>query len=237
MGLENDLDFYESVTDDNGPAMTWSMFAVNWFDRKDYQRSAAFFKRGFANMAPPFGVWTEYPATFENQGAINFITGAGGFLQSLVFGTSGLRIKAEGLSFNPPPPSATGTGASRLTVHSLHYLGSRLRQEVTEETITLCLVDENQIWHMLRLGQPLGSKRTQVEVKACGSASAAQGVLRKFAAKEALTYSVGSRSIRPLVFAAVVVFLLSAVLLAVRFTVCVGRRATYMTLPLSSDGR
>ena len=34
--LFNDLLFYEEVTDDNGPAMTWSIFAIKYFS--NYQK-------------------------------------------------------------------------------------------------------------------------------------------------------------------------------------------------------
>ena len=92
-------------------------------------------------MQMPYGVWTETP----DGGTVNFITGAGGFLQSLVFGTSGMRIGKDQLTFTPPPPSATGTKASGLVLHSFHFRGSRLRQEVTKSTVVYELLgaDEN----------------------------------------------------------------------------------------------
>ena len=55
--------------------------------------------------------------------------------QSVLFGTSGMRIRKGGLTFNPPPPSATGTAATMLGVHSLHFRGNRISQEV----VVLCL--------------------------------------------------------------------------------------------------
>ena len=39
------------------------------------------------------------------------------------------------------PRRATGTGATKLTVHSFHYLGSRLRQEVTSDATTYELLE------------------------------------------------------------------------------------------------
>lgn len=181
--VTNDLDFYSTITDPNGPAMTWAIFAVNYFDQKEFKKSGDMFRRGFANMEPPFGVWTEFPSTFENQGAHNFITGAGGFLQSLVFGTSGMRITKDGLTFNPPPPSATGTNATSFTLHSLHYLGSRLRQTVTEDTmefellqqgggITLCLMPEKPLNDtdrtQLHMGKAIKVPREHGSIRACG---------------------------------------------------------------------
>jgi trehalose/maltose hydrolase-like predicted phosphorylase len=177
--LSNNLDFYEPVTDPNGPAMTWSMFAIGWIAAGNYERSAKMFPRGYANVHQPFGVWSEYPADFDNPGAINFITGAGGFLQSVVFGTSGLRVHRDRLTFDPPPPSATGTAATRMIVHSLHYLGARLRQEVDNASMrfqllsaapdgrTLCLVRKGHGEKELVVGKAVGCPRGQAEIRPC----------------------------------------------------------------------
>lgn len=66
---------------------------------------------------------------------MNFITGAGGFLQSAIFGTSGLRLHSNHLSFNPPPPAASGSNATMLGVRSFHFRGHRLSQQVTTNTV------------------------------------------------------------------------------------------------------
>jgi trehalose/maltose hydrolase-like predicted phosphorylase len=94
----NDLKIYEAVTDYNGPAMTWAMNAVAYLEIGDPVTAAARFKRGYANAQPPFNVWTETPT----GGAINFITGAGGFLQSVIYGYPGLRLKQDAMVFTHP---------------------------------------------------------------------------------------------------------------------------------------
>jgi hypothetical protein len=181
--LANDLAFYEHVTDPNGPAMTWAMFAINWFDAGDYEKSANMFPRGYGNVRPPFNVWTEYPRSFQTTGAVNFITGAGGFLQSVIFGASGLRIGPDHLAFDPPPPSATGTSATRFVVHSFHYLGARLREEVTEghirfelleqspKPVSLCVARQHHDEQPLELGRPIGFPRGRAEIRACRASS------------------------------------------------------------------
>ena len=78
----NDLRYYAERTDPNGPAMTWAMFAVGFKDAGNATAAAANFARGHANQQQPFEVWTETPT----GGTVNFITGAGGFLQSVVSG-------------------------------------------------------------------------------------------------------------------------------------------------------
>ena len=70
--LSNDLTVYDPITDPEGPAMTWSMFAVGWINAGDFNRSAGHFQRGYAPVHPPFNVWTETP---NGGGTVNFITG------------------------------------------------------------------------------------------------------------------------------------------------------------------
>jgi len=172
--LANDLAFYDPITDPTGPAMTWSMFAIGWINVENFDRSQRHFQHGYANAQEPFNVWTETPT----GGAVNFITGAGGFLQSLVFGTSGMRIRRDGLHFKPPPPAASGSEASRLTVHSFHYLGSRLRQEVsfaevryellgttTPNASRLVLAAQCQPVRPLEVGRPVTVQRVPVLIQ------------------------------------------------------------------------
>jgi trehalose/maltose hydrolase-like predicted phosphorylase len=50
-------------------------------------------------------VWNEAQ---NHKGAFNFITGMGGFLQSILFGYAGLRLTVEKLTCNPIlPPGIT----------------------------------------------------------------------------------------------------------------------------------
>jgi len=177
--IANDLDFYERITDPTGPAMTWSMFAIGWLSVGNFQRSIPHFQKGYHNAQPPFGVWTEFPRGAANfPGCVNFITGAGGFLQSLVFGTSGMRIKKDGLYFAPPPPAATGTPATKVILHSFHYLGWRLRQEVSANEVSyellggkgppLCLAAERGIPQVMQPGRRVKHHRVGISsIKLC----------------------------------------------------------------------
>lgn len=73
-------------------------------------------------------------------GAVNFITGAGGFLQAVVYGYGGFRIKRDGLYFNSTlPPRAT-----KLTL-GIHYLGCSLKFEVEVSGVTCTLVSNGPI--------------------------------------------------------------------------------------------
>ena len=66
-------------------------------------------------------VWTETPT----GGAVNFITGAGGFLQSVLFGYGGLRLTSNALTWAPPPQPPQN--ASAIVLHGVHYAGASLR--------------------------------------------------------------------------------------------------------------
>jgi len=134
---QNDLDFYAKVTDPNGPAMTWGMAAIGYLDVGDLTNAAVNFERSYANIKAPFNIWTETPT----GGTVNFITGAGGFLQGVMFGYPGLRIHANQLSFSP----VLFPGVSQYTFRNLHYLGSTLRIVVTEQSVTLA-VTQSGAW-------------------------------------------------------------------------------------------
>lgn len=111
----NDLTFYENRTDNNGPAMTWAMFAIGHWDAGDVDKAQSLFNRSYANVQEPFGVWTETPS----GGTTNFLTGAGGFLQAVINGLGGVRINTastgggSSISFQPQCSSslAASSGA------------------------------------------------------------------------------------------------------------------------------
>jgi len=114
----NDLEYYQYKNDPNGPAMTHSMFAVGWLELGNSTAAETEFAKSYANIQQPFNVWTETPT----GGTTNFITGAGGFLQGIIFGYGGLRITSNQYSFTPQLPPKTDS----LLIKQLNYLGSTL---------------------------------------------------------------------------------------------------------------
>jgi hypothetical protein len=128
-----------------------------------YDRAKTRFQRSFdPNVHPPFNVWTEG----LTGGCTPFLTGAGGFLQTLVFGTSGMRILSDRLTFTPAPPSATGGAvpATRISLVGFNYMGTQL----TQQAPLLFLVDADGTQHPLAVGgQPVVvSRNTSHFIKA-----------------------------------------------------------------------
>jgi len=117
---QNDLVFYSAVTDPNGPAMTWSIYAIGYLDIGQYATAEKYFLQSYANIQPPFDVWTETP----QGGTTNFITGAGGFLQGVAFGYGGVRIRDAGLFLyaNSTLPSSVQS----LKLKGINYLGNKV---------------------------------------------------------------------------------------------------------------
>ncbi|NWI40528.1 PGGHG glucosidase, partial [Picathartes gymnocephalus] len=126
----NDLEMYECVTDPAGPAMTWSMFAMGWLELKELQRAWSQLEKCFSNITEPFKVWVE---NSDGSGAVNFLTGMGGFLQVVLFGFTGFRITRSGLLFDPAFPDVI----TKLKVSSISYLGNRLEITITREEIRM----------------------------------------------------------------------------------------------------
>jgi len=133
----NDLKLYEERTDPDGPAMTHSMFAIGWLDLGENKRAEKPFLKNYENIRGPFKVWTERR---DIWGAVNFITGAGGFLQTVLYGYGGFRLKNSGLTFKPSlPPNVT-----KMTVN-VHYLGSLMEFAVIEKEIKITLLSSGPI--------------------------------------------------------------------------------------------
>ena len=84
--------------------------------------AAAWFSGNFSGgtLKPPFNVRTE---TADNNVGY-FLTGSGGYIQSLLYGLSGLRIREQGLveAYAPVLPP----GWKSLTLRNLSFRGQRL---------------------------------------------------------------------------------------------------------------
>ncbi|XP_009872417.1 PREDICTED: acid trehalase-like protein 1 [Apaloderma vittatum] len=126
----NDLEMYEPVTELDGPAMSWSMFAVGWLELKEVQRAQSQLSKCFSNIMEPFKVWVE---NSDGSGAVNFLTGMGGFLQAVLFGYTGFRITRSSLRFDPAFPD----DVNKLKVNGVSYLGNKLKFTITKERIRI----------------------------------------------------------------------------------------------------
>ncbi|XP_013869091.1 protein-glucosylgalactosylhydroxylysine glucosidase [Austrofundulus limnaeus] len=131
----NDLEAYESVTDPKGPAMTWGMFAVGWLELGEAEKSQRLLEKSFENIQGPFQVWSE---SSDGSGAVNFLTGMGGFLQAVLFGYTGFRVQKECLAFSPLLPD----DISELCVRGVNYLGRQMDWLLRKEEV--CIIVREQ---------------------------------------------------------------------------------------------
>lgn len=93
--LLRDLAYYENRIDpENGPAMSHSVFAIQYVRLGMADKAAEMFRRCYRpNLRPPFGVLSETAASDNPY----FMTAAGGLLQTVLFGFGGLEITDEGI--------------------------------------------------------------------------------------------------------------------------------------------
>ena len=94
-------------------------------------------------------IWTETSegsAADQLSGNVNYLPGMGGFLQSIIYGFAGVRIRPEMLEFHNPmvPP-----GAASLKMIGFHYLGANMTIEITTERVVIVVHSEAD--HPLRL--------------------------------------------------------------------------------------
>ncbi|XP_069660528.1 protein-glucosylgalactosylhydroxylysine glucosidase isoform X2 [Haliaeetus albicilla] len=133
----NDLEMYEPITELDGPAMTWSMFAVGWLELKEVQRAQSQLNKCFSNITEPFKIWVE---NSDGSGAVNFLTGMGGFLQAVLFGYTGFRITRSSLCFNPALPN----DINKLNITGVSYFGNKLKFTIAKEEIRIKVIESHQ---------------------------------------------------------------------------------------------
>lgn len=62
----NDLKFYSNVTRDDGPAMSFSMYAISYLDANDEKNANEMFKKSYEPyIRQPFNVWSEVSIEFS----------------------------------------------------------------------------------------------------------------------------------------------------------------------------
>jgi protein-glucosylgalactosylhydroxylysine glucosidase len=94
-----DLKYYESRLAPEGPAMGKSVLALIYARMGDSINAYRLFRRSYEpNKRQPFGVISESPL-FENA---YFVTGAGGMLQTILFGFGGLHLTDDGVIQSNP---------------------------------------------------------------------------------------------------------------------------------------
>jgi hypothetical protein len=130
-----DLDFYSAKTGVAGgeggricPFFTGnSAYGIAYLALGNRSAADYQFELGFLHQTPEFTVWTEYaPEAGQGFGHLNFITGAGGWLQALIYGYPGLRLPPAGgaLRFATPAPTLPPGGVTRVKLRGLHLLGT-----------------------------------------------------------------------------------------------------------------
>lgn len=130
----NDLLKYEKELSDNAPSTSLSMLAVGWLEVDDRQRANDAFERAYRPyILEPFKVWTDRPG---GSGVVNHLPGMGAFLQALIFGYGGLRVRVEYVEMSPKLPP----GVTSMKFVDLDYLGATFTVRVTEDRVDVELL-------------------------------------------------------------------------------------------------
>ncbi|XP_065085589.1 protein-glucosylgalactosylhydroxylysine glucosidase-like [Ochlerotatus camptorhynchus] len=129
----NNLEIYSKVTRSNGPAMTWAMHTIGHLELGQMVEAENMFTKSYQQyMRAPYNVWSENGDGIEGAG--NFITGAGGFLQSVINGYAGVRLRNGELVITKP---LLLPGTTRLYIPEINYLNVKLSLEVTNANTTI----------------------------------------------------------------------------------------------------
>ena len=129
-------------------------------DLKNYTLAAETFRKSLLNIHPPFNIISETPDPYKHfldMGSFNFLTGAGGFLQSVQNGYGGLRANDDFLLLNPQP--FTQLNVTSMKLRGVHYVGGKfdLFFDGTKATITVTQLPINRTCFIIE--DSFGSKK------------------------------------------------------------------------------
>lgn len=101
----NNLQFYGNLMSSKSEAMMWSMHAIGQLEIQMKLAERSFKRTHAPYVRQPFYVWNESVHGVD-FGSSNFLSGAGGFLQLIMYGYAGIRIDSESLTITNPllPP-------------------------------------------------------------------------------------------------------------------------------------
>jgi trehalose/maltose hydrolase-like predicted phosphorylase len=144
--MKNDLQYYELLITDRTPAMTWSWFTIGWKWVNEQSKMRSYFLKSYQDyIIQPFKIWTEYTErnpTDQAVGNVNFLPGMGAFLQSVIYGFAGFRVRPDRLEvFNPIPPP----GATTITLTNFQYLGTNMTFTIAADKTTLKVTSTNVV--------------------------------------------------------------------------------------------
>ena len=126
---KNDVTFYMERTPADGMFTGDSMYSIAMLQLGNATLAENMWEAGMLHQAGGFNAWRER----LSGGALNFLTGAGGFLMNLMYGWAGLRITADLLSAHPQlPPSL-----SQVRLRALSYKTAEVTLTYTATQTTL----------------------------------------------------------------------------------------------------
>lgn len=116
--------------------MTWSMHTIGFLDLEDEESATIKFEKSYSvYIREPFYVWSE--AIKGTDGVGNFITGAGGFLQSVINGYGGIRLNFDDMIIRK---GFLPSGTKKLKFNGIVYLGYVFSLEITKESKTILVL-------------------------------------------------------------------------------------------------
>eukprot|EP00052_Salpingoeca_macrocollata_P025089 m.227686 g.227686 ORF g.227686 m.227686 type:complete len:399 (+) comp22373_c0_seq7:137-1333(+) len=121
---QNDLTYYQVRSSGPGTSGFYtgdSAYSIAWLRMNNRSAADAQFQLAFKHMdMDHFNVWME--KSFGDGGHLNFLTGAGGYIQNWLYGYIGARFQNNALAFNPVLPPEM----EQVTVRAFHYLDCTL---------------------------------------------------------------------------------------------------------------
>jgi len=141
------LEFYGGVTRANGYFTGDSAYSIAWLALGNRTAADAQFALAFEHMdSEHFWVWKERAFT---GGHLNFLTGAGGFLQNFLYGYAGIRYASpgvlKGVSSALLPPYLSTTAGASMQLRGIVLGQCRVLMNISAEQVCFSLLPSDSV--------------------------------------------------------------------------------------------
>ena len=137
-----------------------SILIVKWLTNIEQFHSNVLYHHKFVlilSIGDLVQIWTEYTErnpSDQMAGNVNFLPGMGAFLQSLIYGFAGFRLRPDKLECHDPQPPP---GSTTIELTNFKYLGSNLTFTITADKTTIRVLSASSAFPLLLMRNSTGA--------------------------------------------------------------------------------